>query len=257
MPAFRDYWQHRLAEGPVKVSVVGDVDRAAVIAAVARTLGTLAPRSDIRPDQAQRDVHATRPATTPVVLRHRGDAGQAMVARIWPTTGFLEDIPTARALELAASIIATRLTEQFRGAEGGSYAPFASHNDGGLVLDRYGLLLAGAQLRTDRIGDFDAALSAIVGDLAAHGPDADALARAKATAIAAMERGQSNNPYWSATLRADLDDPRQVDAIRGAVASRSAVTAQQVRAAVTRFMGPTARSFDIQVLLEPATAKTN
>jgi zinc protease len=190
-----------------------------------------------------------------VILRHRGDAGQAMVARIWPTTGLLEDIPTARLLAMAASLIQTQLTERFREKQGGTYAPFASENDGGVALDHYGLLLAGAQVQVDRIGDFDATLTGIIADLAAHGPDADAFARARTTAIASAERMRSNNPYWSAILNADLDDGRQVDAIRNAVASRAAVTAQQVQAAVARFLGPGAKSFDIQVLPEPAAAK--
>ncbi|GAA3268221.1 hypothetical protein GCM10020258_39240 [Sphingomonas yabuuchiae] len=169
LPAFQSYWQQRLNQGPVKVGVVGDFDRDAIIAAVAKSFGTLPSRENVPLDAAQRAVSASLPAADPVVLRHRGDPTQAMVARIWPTQGLFDDVTTGRALELAASLIQTRLTEDFRETQGGSYAPFVSYNYGGGDIPHYGALVAGAQLRTDRMADFEAALTAVITDIAAHG----------------------------------------------------------------------------------------
>ena len=65
-----------------------------------------------------------------------------------------------------------------------------------------------AQLRPSRIAGFQSALDRITADLAAHGPGADALARAKATQIAGLERAQaSDNGYWLAQLSDNLADP--------------------------------------------------
>lgn len=246
--AFRAYWQERLNQGPVRITVVGEFDRDAVIAAVAHSFGALAPRKDVPLNDAQRRVKASLPATDPVILRHRGDYGQAMVARVWPAQAFLDDVPMARALDLASSLVQTRLIEGFREGQGGTYAPFVSYNFGTDDMPHYGAFLAGAQLRTDRIADFDAALTSVVADLAAHGPDADAFARAKATSVGAAERARKTNDFWSGALLANLDDPREVAAIRDGVANREAVTPEQVRVAVGKFAGSAARSFEIRVL---------
>ncbi len=254
LPAFRAYWQERLNQGPVRITVVGEFDRDAVIAAVAHSFGTLPLRKDVAPDDARRAVTASLPATDPVILRHRGDPGQALVARVWPAQAFLDDVPTARALDLASSLIQTRLIEGFRETQGGTYAPFVSYNYDD-NMPHYGAFLAGAQLRTDRIADFDAALASIVADLAAHGPDPDAFARAKTTSVGAAERARKTNDFWSAVLLVNLDDPREIAAIRDGVAERQAVTPEKVRAAVGKFLGPAARSFEIQVLPKAASLK--
>lgn len=170
-----------------------------------------------------------------------------MVARVWPAQAFLDDVPTARALDLASSLIQTRLIEGFRETQGGTYAPFVSYNYDD-DMPHYGAFLAGAQLRTDRIADFDAALALIIADLAAHGPDPDAFARAKTTSVGAAERARKTNDFWSAVLMVNLDDSREVAAIRDGVAEREAVTPEQVRAAIGKFIGPSAQSFEIRVL---------
>lgn len=253
LPAFRSYWEPRLAAGPIQISVVGDFDRTAVIDAVAHSFGTLPPRKDVRPDPGRSDVRATIPAASPITLFHKGDAGQAMVVRAWPTLGLLDDITEVRALDVASQIIETRLIEGFRETEGGSYSPFASH-PGYVEMPHYGILQVGAQLGVNRIEDFEKALSAIMTDLATNGPRPDEFARAKATILGNAKRARSNNAYWTSVLGNDFDDPRILTLIRQGIATREAVTIDQVRAALARFAGPSRPGFEIRVLPEaPST----
>jgi len=247
LPEYRAYWDKRLGEGPIRVVAVGDFDRAALVDKVARTIGALPPRVDRKPDARQLDIRATPPAKSPVILRHSGDPTQAMIARIYPTQGFLEDIPTARALEVAAQIIETRLTEEFREQQGGTYSPFVDSSQSP-VLPHHGLLRAGAQLQVGRIAEYGTALDAIITDLAAHGPNADAFERARATSVSAAERARSDNGYWIGVLRADLDDPKRLESIRSFVSSRAAVQAPAVQAVVRRYLAPPGSGFEIQVL---------
>nr|WP_277924498.1 M16 family metallopeptidase [Sphingomonas sp. CROZ-RG-20F-R02-07] len=250
LPAFERFWTGALAQGPIRVSAVGDLDRDALVAAVGATLGRLPPRTDVPlPGPA---IVAKAPPGAPIVLRHRGAADQAFVARAWPTAGFLDDVPTARALDLAATIVQTRLTEEFREQQGGTYSPFVTHSQPP-ALAHYGMMIAGAQLQVGRIADFEAALARILTDIAVHGPGADQMARAKATSVSAAERAMTDNARWQAVLRGDLDDPARLAAIRGYVSSRAAVTAAQVQAAVARYLVPLRRSFTIRVL--PQSAK--
>lgn len=237
LPAFQRFWTEQLARGPIRIEVVGDLDPNALVVAVARSFGALPSREDVRPTAAQLAVTARRPDARPVVLRHRGDGDQAAVARVYPIPGAFQDLPNNRALGIAASIIQTRLTEEFREKDAGTYSPTAAistSND----LPAYGLLLIGSQLRPARIGDFQTAIDRIVGDLGRSGPSADALARARATQLAALQRSRAENAYWMGVLDNDLDDPARIDAVRTALTGREAITAEQVKAATARYLRP-------------------
>jgi zinc protease len=245
----RRFWDQALSAGRVRIAVVGDFDRDALVAAVGRTLGALPPRS-----QAPADPTAARLppfATEPLILRHEGDADQALAVRAWRTSGPLADLPANRALSVAAAILETRLTEQFREVDGGSYSPNVSLGDARGFRD-YGVLTASSQLRPGRIADFDAALSRAITDLATQGPDADELARARETVIRAAERTRAANGYWLAVLSRDLDDPQQIESIRTYLTGRRAVDAAAVRAVAQRFLQ--ARPLRIDVLPKEATA---
>ncbi|WP_217430800.1 M16 family metallopeptidase [Sphingomonas bacterium] len=246
LPDFRSFWSKRLASGPLRVLIVGDFDRDATVAAVARTIGTLAPRTDDRPPASLVDVKADVPARGPVQLHHEGDPLQAVVAKAYPTIGLLDDVPTSTALDIAARLVETRMIEQFREQQGGTYSPFASHPQSS-AMPHYGVFLAGAQLQTGRIDDFTRALNAIIVDLGAHGPTPDALARARTVASSASERALSDNGYWMNVLTGDLDDPRYLAFTKAAVSRWTDVTPATVKAAVARYLRPE-RGFAIEVL---------
>ena len=245
LPAFERFWTGALAQGPIRVTAVGDFDRDALVAAVGATLGLLPPRADVPPPGPA--VIAKTMDRSPIVLRHSGAADQAFAVRAWPTQGFLDDVPAARALDLAAAIIQTRLTEGFREQQGGTYSPFVTYVQPQAPA-HYGMMIAGAQLQLGRIADFEKALAAIVADLAAHGPTPDEMARAHATSVKGAERALSDNGHWQTVLRGDLDDPARLAAIRGFVTSREAVTAKQVQDGVAHHLLSTNRSFAIRVL---------
>ncbi|URW74378.1 insulinase family protein [Sphingomonas donggukensis] len=245
----RRYWTEQMAAGPVRIAIVGDVDRDAAIAAVARTFGALPPRTDVPPAAASLAISAM--AAGPIRATHAGDPDQAAVMLAWRTGGALADLKTARALLVAQALIQNRLTEEFRETEGGSYSPSVS-GSAAPGFEDFGAVVASAQLRPERIADFAAAVTRIVADIAARGPDADALARARQTVVAAAERNRAGNAYWRAALGGDLDDPRQVESIRSYVEGRRVVDAAAVQAVVRRYL--TAAPLRIEVV--PASRAT-
>jgi zinc protease len=247
LPDFQRFWTDQLARGPIRIEVVGDLDGDALVTAVAASFGALPPRPDTPPTPGQLAVTARAPAGGVPVLRHRGDPDQATVVRVYPTPGGQPDIAQSRALSLAAAILEQRLVEEFREKDGGTYSPSAGRATS-TYLPGYGRVAVVAQLRLARIADFQTALDRITADLAANGPGADALARAKATQIAALERARSSdNGYWLGILSDDLADPRDTDAVRTAVSGRQAITADDVRVAAARWLTP-ANSFSLSVL---------
>ena len=53
---FRDFWQTQLGQGPIKVIAVGDFDPDSLVADVAKTLGALPPRPDVKPTPAELEI---------------------------------------------------------------------------------------------------------------------------------------------------------------------------------------------------------
>ncbi len=240
----RQHWTSALAEGPVRVIIVGDLDREATIRAVAASFGALPPQAKAVVDPATRVIP---PLVTdkPVALTHRGDPDQAMVAVAWRTFGALTDLPAARAMSVAITVIQNRLNEEFRETQGGTYSPFVTGLDV-RGFDGFGETMAGAQLTPARIPDFHATLDRVVADIAGKGPTADELVRARETAVGAAQRILAGNGYWTTVLSRNLDDPRQRESIRTLVSGRQAVTATQVRDVVRRYLA-NARPLRIEV----------
>ncbi|HEU4962180.1 MAG TPA: insulinase family protein [Sphingomonas sp.] len=253
LPAFRAFWQQQLGQGPIKIIAVGEIDPDTLIAAVARTFGALPPRPDIKPTAAELAVSAKWTGADPVILRHKGDPDQAAVARVYPTTGVLADFPESVALEIAASVIQDRLTNQFREEQGGSYTPFATSTQSD-ELPNYGFVLAGAQLSVARIDDFYRTLDGIVADLAANGPTADELSRAVTTKLSAWDRAQTSNAYWLGRLDHDLDDPRVLSALRSVKDVIGKTDEAAVRAAVRHWLAGAGRGYAVEALPQGADA---
>ncbi|MBU3076458.1 M16 family metallopeptidase [Sphingomonas quercus] len=235
MDSYRNLWTPLLAYGPRRLLIVGDVDVQAAIDATAATIGAAVTRPAPEPDRAQLNVRPPKRGSRPLLLKHRGDPAQALVALVWSTDGALRDVPTVRALNVAASIFRTRLFDRFRETEGGSYSPSVGSNQS-QVFPRYGVFIATAQVRADRVADFERVARDIAKDLAKAGPNDDEVTRAVAPVVSANQRNSRTNGYWLGVLDRDLDDPRVLDQIRSAISGYQAVDAEAVRKAARKWL---------------------
>ena len=73
------------ATAPIDIGIVGDIDEAAAIAAVAQSFGALPTRAATAPTYAAGRVASFRTDRAPVTLTHTGSISQAMVIAAWPT----------------------------------------------------------------------------------------------------------------------------------------------------------------------------
>lgn len=249
LPAFQRFWTDRLSQGPVRVTIVGDVDRAKALDAVARSLGTLTPRQSGKP------VRIDLPLVTaqkPFVLQRRGDPGQAAVIRAWPTLGYFDDVKDGDALDVTAAVVQARLLEGFREKEGGTYTPLAAHQQVP-ELPHYGVFLAGAQVQVGRVPDFERSLDGVLADLARTAPTADEFARAQTTIISARSRSREDNGWWTGVLSGNLTTERAKLAA-SAVERIRALRPEAVRSVATKFL----RASDplvVEILPQTAPAK--
>lgn len=113
----------QLAQGPVSLSLVGDIDEDAAIKAVASTLGALPARSP-RQRTGFAEPGLAFKATGTTTLTHSGQADQGVLSVSWPTTDDrdLKDSLTRGLLAQAMSLAALDLVREKLGA---TYTPRA------------------------------------------------------------------------------------------------------------------------------------
>ena len=114
----------QFSHGAIELSLVGDLDLDATIAAVAQTLGALPPRE---PKPALADLRQVAFPAQPFAREYTiaSEIPKGLVAVFWPTTDG-DKIQRTRRLNLLASVLNDRLRVKIREELGGTYSPNAS-----------------------------------------------------------------------------------------------------------------------------------
>lgn len=231
---FRQVWSRLLAQGPIEVSVFGDIEREATVAALSRTFGAL-PARDAAPAQG---IAAEFPAANPqpFVLTHRGESNQAAAAIAWPTGGGSLALPQGRKLELLAELFSNRLMDELRERAGASYSPYVRSTWPLDVADG-GNILAMAQLPPDQVPAFFAAADTIARDLASEGPTADELARVTEPMRQLLNRVQNSHLFWLNELEGAAFDRNRLAWTPTFMHDYTQVTPEEMQALAARYLG--------------------
>ncbi|HEX5264343.1 MAG TPA: insulinase family protein, partial [Phenylobacterium sp.] len=224
-----------LATAPLELIVVGDVTVDQAIAATAKTLGALPPRREAPEPPGLRDVQFPAATPTPIVLRHKGRADQAMLDVSWPATDLFADTRGYAAASVLAEILRNRATDQFRVAEGKTYSPNAQ-----AVFSRelpgYGRIAISVNLKPEDVDGVYQAIDAIAADLAAKPVAADEFARAAGPLIEAARRSLRINEVWVSYLSGAQTDPRRVAYLRNMLPQLQSLTPDDVQASARRWL---------------------
>lgn len=222
-----------LKNGPVEVSVVGDVTPDQAIEAVSRTYGALPPRREGRP--APFAVTFPAGAREPQVFTHTGRADQAAAFEAWSTDDLYDAPQEARAVGVLAEVLKNRLTDRLRVAQGATYSPMAE-SDNSNVFRGFGFVEAAVETPVDKVPGFFAEMDKIATELRSTPPTADEMARAKKPRIEQRLKLQQTNDYWVAALGQLDGDPRAESTIRDLVSGVEKVTAADVLAAAQKYL---------------------
>jgi zinc protease len=232
--AMQRYFEPLLAQGPVHAVIVGDVGLEAAVKAVRRTVAALPPRPEARASAAA--VRPPAPDPRPRTFTHEGAPDQAYAAVGWSTMGGTGRVRERRALALAANIFRMRLFDELREVEGASYAPTATHVSSEAFPD-WGIFYAAAELRPEHSATFFRIARAIAADMAATAVAADEFARAQNPVISGIERTlATNNGWWVGALEDWAYRPASIDEVRSYLSDYRSMTADEVRAAVARYV---------------------
>ncbi len=181
------------------------------------------------------------------VLRHSGEANQAILQMIWPTRDD-SDLREALQLELLERVMRIRLTDSLREELGQTYSPGASASLS-RVYPGYGTFSISASIDT---GDVDTAREAMLETLESlrtEPVDDDLLLRARAPQLEAYDNALKTNNGWMGLVDRAQTEPERIARYVEGKALLQTLTAQDVQEMAMRYLSPALR-LEIAVLPE-------
>jgi zinc protease len=241
------------ARGPIELAIVGDLDPAATVAAVARTFGALPPRA------AKPGYTAARRVALPARPLNRQyevptEIPKALVRLYWPATDN-NDVKLARRLRLLADVFTDRLRVKIREEMGGTYSPNAA-SDLSDAYPGYGWLVADATVAPAAARTIADAIRAVAAALHDGGVTAEELVRAKQPVLTALRESSRTNEYWLNTVLASAQEfPQRLDWSRSRYTDNESVTTAELSALAKQYLDP-ARASEFIVLPVPGKPGT-
>ena len=182
--------QPELKSGPIEISLVGDVDEAEAIKAIAGTLGALPKRGKAKPV-----VGITFPKDLkPRVLTHKGKDDQAVILLNWPA-GDDSDQRSTAARDLLAGVLQNEMRAVLREKLGATYTPEAISIPSN-AFPGYGFFLALVTTTPENMDVVKAELLTIVARLRDEGTTEDALLRVRQPILERFAAQQRSNSSW-------------------------------------------------------------
>lgn len=241
----RAWLEPQFRNGPLELSIVGDVDFATAEAAVAQTLGALPARPvALKPPRAglAPPTPPAEPIVTPVDMKLR----QSALAYYWPMPD-LRDVATERRCRLLADLIEERLRQRVREELGASYALATKFEqyEGFPELCYFETYIEIDPLRADEV---DRLVRREIASLRREGLTSDEFERVRQPFLARRSADLRDNGYWGYTvLREAQLKPARLAAALDRESDTAAITPAEVQALAERYLDP-ARLFAFRTL---------
>ncbi|MBV7258667.1 M16 family metallopeptidase [Erythrobacter crassostreae] len=191
----REWVEPEFKTGLIEITVVGDVDKEAVVREIARTFGALPMRADQKADfGANADLAFPSGSETPNRFYHRGNEEQALVYVYWPAPD-ASDPANAYRMRVLRGVFRNRLTDVLREEMGATYSPGAGAFSNS-IFDGYGYALARVTAKPEDVGKVQGGILRVATELAETGIDSDAFDRALTPLIEDLNSIFENNGYW-------------------------------------------------------------
>lgn len=240
----------RLAKGAIELALVGDFDEQAAIDNVAKTLGALEPReAEFNPREEARQRPFTAERGTRMIT-HTGEADQALIRMIWPTTDD-SDLREALRLELLGLVVRVRLQEELREALGQAYSPSAGSSPS-RVWRGYGTFSLNVAVDRAQLDPARSAIGAMLDGLRDGKLDDDTVNRARQPLLENYDNLLKSLGGWmSLTDRAQSEADR-LDRYFAAPDILKSFTAQDIVSAAQQYLASDAA---VELLVVPESAK--
>jgi zinc protease len=224
-----------LAQGPIEVVIVGDINVDEAIRQTAATFGALPPRADVAVPAAT--IRFPAGTSEPIQRTHNGRADQGLAYIAWPSADFFSDIRRSRALNLLSDVFQLRLLQEIRERQGTTYSPRAGHA-ASETFAGYGVLSAQIEARPEALAGFLRDAERIAASLRDTPVDADELQRALRPRLETVQRQRNGNVWWLGNLGRIQDDPRVAASITSQIADYQAVTPADLQRLAREYLQP-------------------
>lgn len=236
----------QLASGALELSLIGDLDVEAAIAAASATIGALPAR------EAKPALEELRRVSTPAPgdhdLRYSGAIAKNLLAVYWPTTD-ARDVRVARRLNLLSDVLTDRLRTAVREELGGSYSPYAASAPSDTYRD-HGYLFAHITTDPAEMPRVREAVLGAAADLAANGLSDDELNRARLPLLTSLREARRTNAYWlGSVLGASQEQPWRLDWARTFLSDHEAISRDDLNALARDYLNPERA---LRILISPA-----
>ena len=222
-----------LAQGPLEVSVVGDVRPDEVVALVGRYLGTL-QRTPSRPQVSE---SLNFPAGRELAAKVPSAIDKALLVLAWPTADFW-DIARTRRLNILAAIMEDRLRVEIREKLGAAYSPDVFSMPSRVAPD-YGVLRATLEVDPERTEELARNVLVVARDLAKNGVKDEELRRALGPSLTSIKDMRKTNRYWlESVLTLSSRHPEQLTWPLSIEKDFAAITAKDISAFAARYLQP-------------------
>jgi zinc protease len=223
-----------IANAPIEIGIVGDIDEAAAIAAVASSFGALPARAASTPDYAEARKATFRADRSPILLTHEGGADQAMVGAAWPTTDD-RDYKTVIVMEMVKAVADLLLTDKIREELGASYGVSVGSSMSN-TYPGFGYMMVSTIVAPDKADEVDAAIRAVAATLRNAPVSADLLARARQPMIEAAAKSVRQNGYWLGYVDEAQGEPARLDRVRNRDAIIRSITAADLQKLAVEYL---------------------
>jgi zinc protease len=232
---FRNAIAPKLANAPIEMTIVGDMNVDEAIQAVARTFGTFKPR---QPESSAPIADGPFPHATavPIIRSHEGGDDQGAAAIAWPATEMLADARKFYALTMMAGIMNARLSDRLRAALGTSYAAQVNYWPSEVGPESRSTIAAFADIAPPNAGVFFDEISKIASDLRTTPASQEELDRAQKPRIANLTTSMALNGFWMHWLNLSQRDPRRLEFARNAISYLKSIKPEDVQRAADEFL---------------------
>ena len=249
---FKTVYAAASATAPIEITVVGDVDESAAIAAVAQSFGALPERRLNAADYGAARNVSWAPVSTPLALTHTGDADQAIVGAVWRTDDDA-DFRTQVGLTLVKDVLQLMLTDSVREKLGASYGASVSSTMSSDFKD-FGYMVADAVISPTKAEVVEKAIADAAASLRTTPIDKDMLARALNPELEKARHDQRENAYWLQAIQVAQSEPARLDRARQRIAILQSITAADIQRLARTYLTP-ARETPLRVMSQKLAAK--
>jgi zinc protease len=234
MDDLKAWLREPLRNGYMEVTIVGDVNLEAALGSVAKTLGALPKRADIKPSYANARQIRFPTETKYKEFKFVAQTPRAMSLIYWPTDGARNVVRNLRT-GILANVLSDRLRLKVRQELGATYSPSAESYSPDAFPD-FGFIGSELTVEPGRAAEIGQLVAKIGADLAASEISDDEFQRAIKPTLSSLDDVVKNNGYWIGVLECSQEDPAVLDAARNLKAEFTSITKQEIQVLARKYL---------------------